>query len=149
VIGRQDIAGEKDLLTRFRLELAKPDGLAAFGEESVRKNLAAVAVGTLLLSEGLRKSQRRITCQKCGHAEERTIPLEPGMTVQDILTHTCRICAAPIIGDDVVDIIEELTHLADKSGAKTRIIPENPDKELEFPAESGGIGAILRYRTGL
>ena len=47
------------------------------------------------------------------------------MTVQDILTHTCRICAAPIIGDEEVDIIEELTHLADKSGAKTRIISEN------------------------
>ena len=149
VIGREDIASEKDLLGRFREELAKPDGLAASGEESIRKNLAAGAVGTLLLSAGLRKSRRRITCRECGHADERTIPLEPGMTVQDILTHTCRICAAPIIGDEEVDIIEELTHLADKSGAKTRIISENLDKELEFPAESGGIGAILRYRTGL
>lgn len=149
VTGREDIASEKDLLGRFRQELAKADGLAASGEESVRKNLAAGAVGTLLLSSGLRKSRRRITCRECGHAEERTIPLEPGMTVQDILTHTCRICASPIIGDDEVDIIEELTHLADKSGAKTRIISENLDEKLEFPAESGGIGAILRYRTGL
>ncbi len=149
VIGREDIASEKDLLGQFREELAKAEGLAASGEESVRKNLTAGAIGTLLLSEGLRKSQRRITCRKCGHADERTISLEPGVTVQDILTHTCRICAAPIIGDDEVDIIEELTHLADKSGAKTRIISENLDKELEFPAESGGIGAILRYRTGL
>lgn len=148
VIGRQDIAGEKDLLVRFRQELEKTDGLAASGEESIRKNLAAGAVGTLLLSAGLRKSRRRITCRECGHAEERTISLEPGMTVRDILTHACRICAAPIIGDEEVDIIEELSTLAYKSGANTRIISENPDKELEFPAESGGIGAILRYRTG-
>jgi len=148
VTGREDIASEKDLVGRFRQELAKPDGLAASGEESIRKNMAAGAVGTLLLFSGLRKSQRRITCRECGHADERTIPLEPGMTVQDILTHTCRICAAPIIGDEDVDIIEELTHLADKSGAKTRIISENIDGGLEFPAESGGIGAILRYRTG-
>lgn len=148
VTGREDIASETDLLWRFREELGKPDGLAASGEESIRKNLATGAVGTLLLSAGLRKSRRRITCRECGHADERTISLEPGMTVRDILTHTCRICAAPIIGDEEVDIIEELTHLADKSGAKTRIISENLGKELEFPAESGGIGAILRYRTG-
>ena len=149
VIGREDIASEKDLLGRFRLELEKPDGLAASGEESIRKNLATGAVGTLLLSSGLRKTRRRITCRECGHADERTISLEPGMTVQDILAHTCRICAAPIIGDDEVDIIEELTLLADKSGAKTRIISENFEGGLEFPAKSGGIGAILRYRTGL
>jgi len=83
------------------------------------------------------------------HDDDRTKPLEPGLTVQDILTHTCRICAAPIIGDENVDIIEELKRLADKSGAKTRFISENIDGGLEFPAESGGIGAILRYRTGL
>jgi len=148
VIGREDIASEKDLLGQFRQELAKPDGLAASGEESVRINLTTGTVGTLLLSAGLRKSRRRITCQECGHADERTISLEPGMTVQDILTHTCRICAAPIIVDEKVDIIEELTQLADKSGAKTRIISENIDGGLEFPAESGGIGAILRYKTG-
>jgi peptide chain release factor subunit 1 len=147
-IGREDIAGEKDLLERFRQELAKADGLAASGEERIRKNLATGAVGTLLLSAGLRKSRRRITCRKCGHADERTIPLEPGMTVQDILAHTCRICAAPIIGDENGDIIEELTHLADKSGAKTRIISENFEGGLEFLAKSGGIAAILRYRTG-
>jgi peptide chain release factor subunit 1 len=147
-IDREDITGEKDLLRRFRQELAKADGLAASGEESVRKNLATGAVGTLLLSAGLRKSQGRITCRNCGHTNERTMQLEPEMTVQDILTHTCRICAAPIIGDETVDIIEELTHLADKSGAKTRIISENFEEGLEFPAESEGIGAILRYRTG-
>ncbi|MFA5269962.1 MAG: peptide chain release factor 1, partial [Methanoregula sp.] len=62
--------------------------------------------------------------------------------------HTCRICAAPIIGDEEGDIIEELTHLADKSGAKTRIISENSEGEWGFLAETGGIAAILRYRTG-
>jgi peptide chain release factor subunit 1 len=147
-IRTEDIAGEKDLIERFGQELTKANGLAVSGEESVRKNLADGAVGTLLLSAGLRKSQRRITCQECGHADERTILLEPGMTVQDILAHTCRICAAPIIGNETGDIIEELTRLADKSGAKTRIISENFEGGLKFLAEYGGIAAILRYRTG-
>jgi peptide chain release factor subunit 1 len=147
-IEREDIASEKEFLERFREELTKGDGLAASGEESIRKNLANGSVGTLLLSAGLRKSQHWITCQRCGHADERTIRLEPGVTVQDILAHTCRICAAPIIEDTEGDIIEELTVLADKSGAKTRIISENSEEGKRFLTESGGIAAILRYRTG-
>jgi len=147
-ISREDIDGEKDLLGRFRQELAKGGGLAVSGEERVRVNLTTGAVGTLLLSAGLRKSRSRITCQKCGHAEERTISLEPGVTIQDILTHTCRICSAPIIGNEDGDIIEDMTRLADKSGAKTRIISENFEGGREFLVETGGIAAILRYRPG-
>jgi peptide chain release factor subunit 1 len=146
-ISKEDTTDEKYLLGRFREERAKSDGLAVSGEERVRKNLTANAVGTLLLSSGLRRSHRRITCQKCGHADERTIPLEPGMDIQGILARTCRICDAPIIVDEGVDITEELTRLADKGGAKTKIIAENFDEGSQFLVESGGIGAILRYRT--
>lgn len=147
-ISGKDITGEMDLLDRYRQERSKGDGLSASGEESIRKNLAAGAVGTLLLSAGLRKSRRRITCRECGHTDERTLSLEPGMDVKDILVHTCRVCAAPIIEDEAVDIIEELTHLAEHSGAKTKIIAENFKEGIRFLAESGGMAAILRYRTG-
>jgi peptide chain release factor subunit 1 len=147
-IGNQDITGEKEVLDRFRQEFHKAGGLAVTGEESVRRNLAAGSVGTLLLSAGLRKSHRRITCQECGHTHERTVSLEPGMTVPDILVHTCRVCAAPIIEDEEVDIVEDLTRLADQSGAKTKIIAENFSEGMQFLAENGGIAAILRYKTG-
>jgi peptide chain release factor subunit 1 len=147
-IGGKDIPGDKDLLDRFRYELKKADGLAASGEESVRRNLATGSVGTLLVSAGLRKPRRRITCRKCGHADERTMLLEPGLNVQDILVHTCRICADPIIEDEEVDLIEELTHLANQRGAKTKIISEKSEEGLNFLKEYGGIAAILRYRTG-
>ena len=144
----KDIPDEKKLLDWYQKEAGKPGGLAVSGEEQVRKNLVSGTVRMLLLSEGLRKSHRRITCQQCGHADERTILLEPGMDVAGILAHTCRICAAPIISDEAVDIIEELTRLADLNGAETRIIQENFDEGIQFLTESKGIAAILRYRTG-
>jgi peptide chain release factor subunit 1 len=147
-IGIHDITGEKEILNRFMQELPKADGLAASGEKSVRKNHAAGAVGTLLLSAGLRKSRRKITCRECGHTHERTISLEPGMTVPDILVHTCRVCAAPIVEDEEVDLIEELTGLATRSGAKTKIIAENFEEGMQFLTGHGGIAAILRYRKG-
>ncbi len=145
-ISNKDLLDKKKLLELYRKEVGKSGGLAVSGEEQVRKNLAAGTVRLLLLSDGLRKTRRRITCQQCGHADERTILLEPGMEVPEILAHTCRICSAPVVVDEVVDIIEELTRLADLSGAKTIIIQENFDEGMQFPAESGGIGAILRYR---
>jgi peptide chain release factor subunit 1 len=147
-IRNMDITQGKEILDQFRRDLTKTNGLAVSGEERVRKNLAAGAVGTLLLSAGLRKSRRRITCQECGHVDERTIPLEPGMTVPDILVHTCRVCAAPIIEDGEMDIIEELTDLAILSGATTKILSENFKEGAQFLTENSGIGAILRYRTG-
>jgi len=147
VIRTKDMLDEKKLLDWYRKEAGKSGGLAVSGEEQVRNNLAAGAVRTLLLSEGIRRSHRRITCQQCGHADERTILLQPGMGVPEILSHTCRICSAPVIGDEMIDIIEELTRLADLSGAKTIVIQENFDEGLQFLAESGGIAAILRYRT--
>ena len=117
---------------------------------SIRKNLAAGTVGTLLLSASLRKERLQITCQDCGHSEERTFQLEPGgISVKDILTHTCRICSSPIIENGTVDIIEELTRLADHTHVKTVIISDNFEAGSQFLRIYGGIGAILRYKTGI
>ena len=105
---RDPQSGEEHLLldTFFR-ELAKASGLAASGEAAVRAHLAGGRVRTLLLSSSLRYPRAAITCQVCGHTDERTIRLGPGETVADILTHTCRVCEAPLIEDPGVDLTEE------------------------------------------
>jgi len=148
VISGMDLEKQQVVMDRFNEELENGGGLAARGEESVRKNLETGAVATLLLSTSLRKNRLQITCQECGHSEERTFLLEQETSVKDILTHTCRMCSAPIIKSGEVDIIEELTHLANQTHAKTVIISDNVDAGSRFLPEYGGIGAILRYRTG-
>jgi peptide chain release factor subunit 1 len=144
-----EVMKEKAIMNRFLKELVKDNGLAAYGEESVRKNLDLGAVDVLLLSSSLRKSRLRIKCQACGHAEERTIQLEPGKTVKDILaTNTCHLCTAPLIVDEEVDIIEELTTLADGTSTKVEIISDDFEEGSILATAFGGIAAILRYRTG-
>ena len=133
-----EVVKEKEFMNRFLKELVKDDSLAAYGEESVRKNLELGSVDVLLLSSSLRKSRVRIKCQSCGHSEERTIQLEPGKSIEDIVAHTCKKCTAPLVVDEEVDIVEELTRLADLSSTKVEIIY----------SAFGGIAAILRYRTG-
>ncbi len=143
-----EVMKEKAIMNRFLKELVKDDGLAAYGEDSIRKNLEIGAVDILLLSASLRKSRMKIKCQNCGHSEERTIQLEPGKTVSDILVHTCRTCSSPLIVDEEVDIIEELTNFADQSSTRVEIISDDFEEGSILYTAFGGIAAILRYRTG-
>ena len=78
------VVKEKEFMQRFLKELVKDAGLAAYGEESIRKNLEIGAVDILLLSANLRKSRLRVKCQSCDYIHERTINVEPGKTVRDI-----------------------------------------------------------------
>lgn len=144
----QEVVKEKEVMERFLKELVKDAGLASYGEESVRKNLELGSVDVLLLSSRLRKSRVKITCQSCGHSEERTVSLEPGKTVEDILTHSCRLCTAPLIVESEVDIVEELTNLADQTSTRVEIISDDFEEGAILYNAFGGIAAILRYRTG-
>jgi len=144
----QEVVKEKEVMERFLKELVKDAGLASYGEESVRQNLELGSVDVLLLSSRLRKSRVKITCQSCGHSEERTVSLEPGKTVEDILTHSCRLCTAPLIVESEVDIVEELTNLADQTSTRVEIISDDFEEGAILYNAFGGIAAILRYRTG-
>jgi peptide chain release factor subunit 1 len=48
-----------------------------------------------------------------------------------------------------VDIIEELTLLADQSNARVDIISDDFEEGSMLFTAFGGIAAILRYRTGI
>jgi peptide chain release factor subunit 1 len=142
------VVKEKEFMQRFLKELVKDAGLAAYGEESIRKNLEIGAVDTLLLSANLRKSRLRVKCQSCDYTHERTISVEPGKTVRDIDLGSCPKCTAPIILGEETDIIDELARLADASSAKVEIISDDFEEGSILFTAFGGIAAILRYRTG-
>jgi len=144
-----EVIKEKEFMNRFLKELVRENGLAAYGEESIRKNLDVGSVDILLLSASLRKSRVSVRCQACGHSEERTIQLEPGKTVQDILSsQACRKCSGPLVVDQEVDIIEELTRLADQTSTRVEIISDDFEEGSILYTAFGGIAAILRYRRG-
>jgi peptide chain release factor subunit 1 len=142
------VVKEKEFMQRFLKELVKDAGLAAYGEESIRKNLEIGAVDVLLLSANLRKSRLRVKCQSCDYIHERTINVEPGKTVRDIDLGSCPKCTAPIILEEETDIIDELAKLADASSARVEIISDDFEEGSILFTAFGGIAAILRYRTG-
>jgi peptide chain release factor subunit 1 len=143
-----EVMKEKLVMEQFLKELIKEDGLASYGEESVRKNLEMGAVEILLLSAVLRKARLRIRCQNCDYAREETVQVEAGKSMADIEFGNCPKCSAPLYLDEEADIIDELTELADASGSRVMIISDDFEEGAVLFNAFGGIAAILRYRTG-
>jgi peptide chain release factor subunit 1 len=135
-------------MDKFLKELVKDGGLAAYGEESIRKNLEIGAVDTLLLSASLRKSRLKIKCQSCGYTEEKTVSITAGKTVRDIPLGNCPKCTSPLVLDEEIDIVDELAKIADLSSAKVELISDDFEEGSILFSAFGGIAAILRYRTG-
>ncbi|KAF5066427.1 eRF1 domain 2 [anaerobic digester metagenome] len=143
-----EVMKEKESMARFLKELVKDDGLAAYGEESVRRNLEIGAVDILLLSSGLREVRQKILCEACGHTTERTVKSKPGEVTSDLDAGSCPDCSAPLSIAEESDIIDELTGFADQSSARVEIISDDFEEGSILMTAFGGIAAILRYRTG-
>ena len=58
--------------------------------------------------------------------------------------------AGQVVGplDEEIDIVDELTKLADQSNSKVEIISDDFEEGAILFSAFGGIAAILRYRTG-
>ncbi|MBP2146648.1 peptide chain release factor subunit 1 [Methanofollis sp. W23] len=143
-----EVIQEKQVMDRFLKELVKDDGVAAYGEESVRRNLEMGAVDTLILSESLRQTRLKIACGNCGYSKEETIRNEPGKTAKDLDLGICPKCSSPLFIEEETDIIDELTGLADQSATNVEIISDEFEEGSMLFSAFGGIAAILRYRTG-
>lgn len=138
---------EKDIINRFMREVGRPDGgLAAYGEAQVRHVLTIGAVDQLILSEKLRKARLTMKCESCGWTKEET-------TADDPLDFEKRYGACPQCGehavaiDQEVDIVEELSEMAESMSSKVKIIAGGSDEGELFFKAFGGIGAILRFRV--
>lgn len=143
------IMDEKKEMTRFFKELIKENGCATYGKESVRANLEAGAVDTLLLSEKLRKARLTIACGNCGYQEVKTMQVEAGKKFKDLPFGHCPQCQSPLYLTDETDIIEELTNLADMSNTRVEIISDDFEEGSMLFSAFGGIAAVLRYPTGM
>ncbi|HJJ55088.1 MAG TPA: peptide chain release factor aRF-1, partial [Methanocorpusculum sp.] len=80
----EEISDEKREMDRFFAELRKETPAAAYGEASVRANLEAGAVDTLLLSEKLREARLTISCGNCDYQDIKTMQIEPGKRFNDL-----------------------------------------------------------------
>jgi peptide chain release factor subunit 1 len=139
-----ELTEEKRIVQRLLGEIRKADGgLAAYGEREVEVALAAGAVDTLLVSEGLRRRQVRIACAQCGHAYEKAVIDDD---VDAAAAGPCPKCGSPTLGvAGVEDYVERLFRRAGESGASIRMISTESEEGEMLVKAFGGVAAILRY----
>ena len=142
-----DIIKEKKIMERFMKELVNDTGLTSYGEEQVRENLEMGAVETLLLSEDLRKLRLTIKCSACGYEEKKTIVRKAGD--EDFEPDKCNSCGASLKITESVDIVNELSDIADETATKIEFISNDFEEGQQLMTAFGGIAAMLRYRSGI
>ncbi len=136
---------EKKVMKRFLKEITKNEkSLAVYGEKQVRKALDMGVVDTLLLSENLRKYRVTLSCPSCDHSEQRTLSEDE---LKEINPSNCTTCKTTthIEITEKIDLIDELSDLAEKTGCNVQLISLGSEEGDSLYSAFGGIGGILRY----
>ncbi|MDD1745668.1 MAG: peptide chain release factor aRF-1, partial [Candidatus Methanoperedens sp.] len=141
-----DVVKEKKYMERFMKELVNDTGLSSYGEEQVRKNLEMGSVDTLLLSDELRKVRLTIKCGNCSNEEKKTIMKKAGEEYQP---GNCSKCGSGMKVVESMDIVEELSTISDKMSTNIAFISNDFEEGNQLMSAFGGIGAILRFKTGI
>jgi peptide chain release factor subunit 1 len=143
------VSSEKKLMKRFLNEVTKTErSLAVYGESEIRKALEMGAVDIILLSENLRRYRVKIVCPTCNYFEWRTISEED---LEDFKYPNCPKCSNPTQMDieEKIDLIDELSDLADKTSSKVEIISAGSEEGDSLYSAFNGIAGILRYAVDL
>jgi len=143
------ISKEKKVMKRFLKEITKTEGsLALYGEKQVRKALEMGVVDTLILSEGLRKYRVKLKCTSCDHTEELTLGED---ALNDFNPPNCSKCetSTPMEIDGKIDLIDELSDLAEKTGCSVSLISQDSEEGDSLYSAFNGIAGISRYSIDL
>jgi peptide chain release factor subunit 1 len=142
-----DLMVEKKIVQRFLRELVSDSGKAAYGETQVRENLNIGAVEVLLISESLRAERISVHCPADDYDGKITREFKPG----EIFTAAgqCPVCGTNLEIAERVDIVDELSELADQMATQVEFISTDFDEGSQLFNAFGGIVAILRFSTGV
>ncbi len=147
-LSQLEVVKEKKLMERFMKELVSDNGLAAYGEDSVRQNLNMGSVDVLLLSEDLRRSRITLKCQNCPYSSVTTVKHRAGeKAVLEI--GKCPKCQSSLAIAEQVDVVDELSLTAEQMNTEVEFVSTEFEEGEQLLNAFGGIAAILRYRTGV
>lgn len=143
------VSQEKKVMKRFLSEVTKSEkSLAVYGEFQVRKALEMGVVDMLLLSEDLRKYRITLKCRSCEYTLEKTITEE---ALEEFSPPPCPTCktSIPMEITQKVDLVDELSDLAEKTSATVKLISRNSEEGEALFAAFSGLAGILRYPIDL
>ncbi len=139
-----EITEEKRIIQRLLAEIRRGDaGLASYGPAEVERALAARAIDTLLVSEGIRRRRVTFACSACSASFERV--LSDG-EVDGVLEAPCPSCGQRQVHVRASeDYVEGLFQRVASGGGTVRLISTESEEGEMLSKAFGGIAAILRY----
>ncbi len=155
VEGSQDIlrriryVEEKKIMQKFLREIGQDTGLAAYGEDDVRKYLSNGIVATLLLSEDLDSVRVTMKCGSCDYTKQETIKMhEVAEFEQKTNGSSCPKCNVPTLSvTDTQETIDELAEAAEIAGTDVEVLSGDTEEGQMLKKSFGGVAAILRYKA--
>lgn len=140
---------EKEVMKSFLIEVEHNTGLATYGEKEVRRALEEGAVGTLLLSEGLKSSRIFAKCNTCSYEEQQTLENQLSTRLeQNVVRKQCPKCGATYLGiTEIQDLIENLAELAEQSSTKVEMVSVKTKEGQMLKNSFKGVAAILRSKS--
>jgi len=141
-------AEEKKIVQRFLYEIGHDTGMAAYGEDEVRRNLKEGLVDTLLLTERLNLTYFKFKCKTCGYSEDRILDNSEAAKIGgDTSQMQCPKCLnSTFTFEEKKDLQDMLIDEAEKSGVNVEIISTETEEGVMLKESFGGIAAVLRYR---
>jgi peptide chain release factor subunit 1 len=137
---------EKMIVHRFLAELAKQDGLATYGLDSVFDSLRNGAVEVALVTDSTELIEIVAMCKECGLSKKKIIDnKKKAQAIQEMISSPCERCNSVEYEVEEKDIVDVLEDVASHSDARVEVISTMSDEKAQLAA-LGGIAAILRYR---
>ena len=137
---------EKTVVRRLMAELAKQDGLATYGLDSVFDAIRNGEVDVALVVDDTELIEIVAMCKKCGLSKAKMVENKKRFQIiQEMLSIPCKRCNSveyEIVEKDIVDVLEDA---ASQTDAKVEVISTISEEKSQLEA-LGGIAAILRYR---
>lgn len=147
VLQRVRYVEEKRIMQEFLYQIGHDTGLAAYGEDEVKRSLEVGAVKTLLLSEGLNAFQVTVKCTSCDYVKQETIKTQLVPSFEQSLSgQPCPKCQAPTLYVAVKELIEDLAERAERAAANVEIISTETEEGQMLKKSFGGIAATLRFK---
>jgi peptide chain release factor subunit 1 len=137
---------EKMVVHRFLAELAKQDGLATYGRDSVFEALRNGEVEVVLVTDNTELIEIVVLCKKCGLSKKKIIDSkDKARSIQEMTSSPCERCKYVEYEVEEKDIVDILEDEASQTDASVEVISTESKEKAQLEA-LGGFAALLRYK---
>ena len=135
---------ERRTVQRLLAELAKPDGLATYGLESVLEALRKGAAEIAIAADNTDVVEAVMVCKRCGTPKTAVVDKKI-QSLRELASQPCKQCGSVNFEVEEKEVIDVLEDAASQTNARVEVI-STASEEKQKLTSLGGFAAILRFR---